>query len=361
MEKPSRGSFNIPGTVINGQNAQLLTSTGISSVDSILGGGLPVGTVTIIEEDIYGSHAKIMLDYFLAEGIVNDHSTLVASLDMNPYNIIKNLPAVIHNDPEESTISSDSIQDDKMRIAFRYQNLPTSDKDSHNIGHYFDLSKTMSLADIENSDICYWNGQRIENGTSMFANPAYNELLKAVKEKIKEGKFFLKDNPSKRNVLRVGIHSLGSPMWLPSRDSYHLMNESRDLDMFIFCLRALVRSAFAVAVITIPTHLYHENSLDRCIHSSDIAMRLQTFSGTELENNFSLSDYHGFFHLTKLAAINSFASKHPGSIEYVFKLRRKKFHIEKLHLPPDLQEVGSSNSTPPSIACGSSNKHLLEF
>ena len=45
-------------------------------------------TVTFLEEDIYGSHAKIMLDYFLAEGIVNDHSTLVASLDMNPYNIV---------------------------------------------------------------------------------------------------------------------------------------------------------------------------------------------------------------------------------------------------------------------------------
>ncbi|RZB39576.1 PAXNEB domain containing protein [Asbolus verrucosus] len=262
MEKLSKGNLNIPGTRINGQNAQLLTSSGIHALDSILGGGLPVGTVTIIEEDIYGSHAKIMLDYFLAEGVVNNHSTVVASLDINPYNIIKSLPAVIHNDPEESTETNTEIsQTDKMKIAFRYQNLPTSDKEeSSNLSHYFDLSKSMSLADIENSDICYWNGQRIENGTCMFANPAYNELLKAVKNKIKEGKFFLKDNPSKRTILRVGIHSLGSPMWLPPRDSFHLMNESRDLDMFIFCLRALVRSAFAVAVITIPTHLYHEVS-----------------------------------------------------------------------------------------------------
>lgn len=63
-------------------------------------------------------------------------------------------------------------------------------------------------------------------------------------------------------------------------------------------------------------------------------MRLQSFHGTELENNPSLSDYHGFFHLTKLAAINTLVSKHPGSIEYAFKLRRKKFCIEILHLPP---------------------------
>jgi elongator complex protein 4 len=317
-----------------------------------------VGTVTIIEEDMYGTYAKTMLDYFLAEGIVSKHSTLVASLDMNPCNIIKSLPAVIQNDPEESANSnSESSQNNKMKIAFRYQNLPTSDKEIHSIGHYFDLSKSIRPSDFENADISYWTGQRIENGKNMFVNPAYNELLKAVKDKIKEGKFFLKDNPSKRTILRVGIHSLGSPMWLPPRDSFHVMSESRDLDMFIFCLRALVRSAFAVAVITIPTHLYHENSLDRCIHSSDIAMRLQAFSGTELENNFSLSDYHGFFHLTKLAAINSFTSKHPGSVEYVFKLRRKKFHIEKLHLPPDVQEV-SDKTVAPSMGCGSSTKHL---
>lgn len=173
---------------------------------------------------------------------------------------IKNLPAVIQNDPEDTNIrkSQENVQNNKMRIAFRYQNLPTADKESNSIGHNFDLSKSMSLVDIENSDIYYWNGQRIENGTSMFTNPAYNELLKTVKNQIKEGKFFLKDRPLKRNILRVGIHSLGSPMWLQSKESYHLMNESRDLDLFIFCLRALMRSAFAVAVITIPTHLYHE-------------------------------------------------------------------------------------------------------
>lgn len=165
---------------------------------------------------------------------------------------------MIHTDLEKSPISKhESLQSEKMKIAFRYQNLPTTQTETCSLSHNFDLSKSMS-EDIENSDIFYWNGQRKENSNSMFTNPAYNELLKSIKEKIKDGKFFLKDNPSNRTILRIGIHSLGSPLWLPHRDSFHLMNESRDLDMFIFCLRALVRSAFAVAVITIPTHLYHE-------------------------------------------------------------------------------------------------------
>lgn len=37
MEKPSKGILKIPGTILNSQSAQLLTSTGIHSLDSILG------------------------------------------------------------------------------------------------------------------------------------------------------------------------------------------------------------------------------------------------------------------------------------------------------------------------------------
>lgn len=54
---------------------------------------------------------------------------------------------------------------------------------------------------------------------------------------------------------------VGSPMWLPHRKSIHSVDaNSQDLHMFIFCLRALVRSAHAVAVITIPSYLYDEVS-----------------------------------------------------------------------------------------------------
>ncbi|CAH0553131.1 unnamed protein product [Brassicogethes aeneus] len=360
MDKKPAG--NIQGTILSTQNAQRLISSGIPSLDDLLGGGLPVGTVALIEEDLHGAYSKIILKYFLAEGIVSKHSTLIASQDINPFNIIKELPAVIDSDPESSKPKTSGTSD-KMKIAFRYQNIQVSnDSKLHSLGHYYDLSKNMSLNDIENSDISYWSGQRLENGSNSFANPAYNQLLKSIKDKIKDGKFFLKDNPSKKSILRIGIHSLGSPMWLPYRKALHSIDSSRDLDMFIFCLRALVRSAYAVAVITIPTHLYHEVSLERCVHSSDIAMRLQAFCGTELESNQALSDFHGFFYLKKIAAINSLASKHPGSVEYVFKLRRKKLVIETLHLPPDIQEsMDSKKNDIPSVGCGGSNKHLLEF
>lgn len=77
---------------------------------------------------------------------------------------------------------------------------------------------------------------------------------------MKEGKFFLKDKPEKRSVLRIALYSLGSPLWLGDKYSFFSINRNRDLDMFVFCLRALVRSAFAVALISVPSHLYDEVS-----------------------------------------------------------------------------------------------------
>lgn len=44
--------------------------------------------ISFSEEDFHGSYSKIVLKYFLAEGIVSKHSTLIASQDVNPSNIV---------------------------------------------------------------------------------------------------------------------------------------------------------------------------------------------------------------------------------------------------------------------------------
>ncbi|CAG9765522.1 unnamed protein product [Ceutorhynchus assimilis] len=357
MEKKKGNS--IPGSVLSSQNGLLLVSSGLLSLDPLLGDGIPVGTVVLIEEDLRGLHSKVLLKHFLAEGLISKHSIFVASQDVNPSKLVKELPAVIENDVESTDNSI--VANDKLRIAFRYENVSTKPMDETKnkaIGHHFDISKNISFSDIENSDIFYWTGQRIETelNNNSFLNPSYHDLLKSIKNRIKDGEFFLKDDREQKTILRIGIHSLGSAMWLPPRKSIH--GHSQDLHMFIFCLRALVRSAHAVAVITIPSYLYDEESIERCIHSSDIAMKLQSFSGTELEHNQSLQDYNGFFYLTKLAAINSLASKHPGTAEYVFKLRRKKFNIEVLHLPPDIQD---DKDKKPSLMCGGGGNNKLDF
>lgn len=52
-----------------------------------------------------------------------------------------------------------------MKIAFRYQNLPTSEKQKiDQFGHFYDLTKVMPRDLIEKSDIVHWKKPSANNG-----------------------------------------------------------------------------------------------------------------------------------------------------------------------------------------------------
>nr|CAD7426180.1 unnamed protein product [Timema monikensis] len=93
---------SLPGSKLSIHNAQLLISSGVPSLDYIIGkhnyiilrilisgGGLAVGTITLIEEDTFGNYAKLLLKYFLAEGVMCRHSLLVTSQDSDPEKMVK--------------------------------------------------------------------------------------------------------------------------------------------------------------------------------------------------------------------------------------------------------------------------------
>ncbi|PNJ68879.1 LOW QUALITY PROTEIN: ELP4 isoform 26, partial [Pongo abelii] len=82
---------SIAGTRPSVRNGQLLVSTGLPALDQLLGGGLAVGTVLLIEEDKYNIYSPLLFKYFLAEGIVNGHTLLVASAKEDPANILQGL------------------------------------------------------------------------------------------------------------------------------------------------------------------------------------------------------------------------------------------------------------------------------
>lgn len=73
--------LNIPGTKTSLQNSQLLTSIGIPSIDSFIGGGLPVGGVCLVGQDQYNNYADIVTRCFIAEGVTHKHSIYVAKLN----------------------------------------------------------------------------------------------------------------------------------------------------------------------------------------------------------------------------------------------------------------------------------------
>lgn len=121
-------------------------------------------------------------------------------------------------------------------------------------------------------------------------------------------------------------------------------------------------------MLTLPSHLFQEMSVvKRCEHLCDMSVRLESFAGSEKETSTVYKDYHGLFHINKLPAINTLTSHVPESFDLAFKLRRKKFVIEKLHLPPELQETTQREQddfpSAGTVHCGGGRaiKNLIDF
>ena len=80
----------IPGTLISPKSLQLLTSIGTKSLDNVINGGIPIGTLVLIEDNLasknnnrFGitstNYSKILLNHFLDEGQLHSHKLFVGS------------------------------------------------------------------------------------------------------------------------------------------------------------------------------------------------------------------------------------------------------------------------------------------
>ncbi|XP_031780894.1 elongator complex protein 4 [Nasonia vitripennis] len=351
----------IPGTKPATRNAQLLVSTGIPSLDHFIGGGLPIGSILLIEEDAYSTYAKVMYRYFIAEGIVNSHSLFVASQDLKPSHILGELPAV----DEESIKKHDSFTtDEEMKIAWRYQNMKVFDSspgDSSTFGHYYDLTKKMKKETLERVNMTTWDGENVKKQNGIFENDAYMDLLLNIEKTLTEGQFLIAQTATKRNLLRIAINSLGSRLWLGDSEE----QTQSDLLKFLYMFRALLRESFAVAVLTVPVLNFDDYStgiVQRIEHMTDVVISLESFAGSTKETNPIFKDYHGLLHIKKLPAFNTLVNQESLFSDLAFKLRRKKFLIEILHLPPELGETTQREQD--DVGCSgaaSSGRSKLDF
>lgn len=113
-------------------------------------------------------------------------------------------------------------------------------------------------------------------------------------------------------------------------------------------------------------YLYKNSTLiQRVRNVVDYAIELESFAGSDKETNPVFKEYNGLFFIRKMVALNALAAHTPETYDLAFKLRRKRFVIEKLHLPPELQESEQREQDDEPIlsamSCASNKKHLLEF
>ncbi|CAH1787088.1 unnamed protein product [Owenia fusiformis] len=351
FQKKSRSKlFNIPGTRPSLHNNQLLISTGIPSLDNILGGGTAVGTVVLIEEDTYGSFSNLMLKYFLAEGVMTNQTLFLATANESPDNILKDLPAPIVDDPGASGNMEGGQEggtDEKMKIAWRYQHLPQFQSNPTNVrfGHYYDLTKTMETdlrTSVESHTVDVTQELRLNPEPSdHFINCSYRCLLRAIQKRLAKGYTTTDTTQIEKHVMRIGIQSLGSPQWRETRLGSET-SADKSMLKFLYALRSLVRSSFATCVLTVPTQLFQDEVFTSHIERlCDTVVNLESFAGTNKETNPAYKEYHGLFHIKALPRLNALNCHMPDTLDLAFKLKRKKFTIEKLHLPPELSETSN--------------------
>ena len=104
---------SIPGTRPSVHNtSQLLTPSGVPDLDTILGGGIPVGSVVLVKDDHQGEliesseptplHSRLFLKYFLAEGVAQGHGIFYGSCHHDAGGYIASLPEIVEQQGPDS-------------------------------------------------------------------------------------------------------------------------------------------------------------------------------------------------------------------------------------------------------------------
>ena len=62
-------------------NQQYCVSSGNPSLDALIGGGFPIGSIVLLLEDSFSHYYSHFIKTYLAEGIVNEHKVLIVDAD----------------------------------------------------------------------------------------------------------------------------------------------------------------------------------------------------------------------------------------------------------------------------------------
>ena len=120
---------SLKGCKFSGKTQSHLTSVGWASLDELLGGGIPLGSILTVKSDYDSGYCDILLKSFISQGILHGHTVILASLDTAPRDFVTGCPSkcdvpVSAERPE----TRDTGSKEKMKIAWRYNTMNTVDQ-----------------------------------------------------------------------------------------------------------------------------------------------------------------------------------------------------------------------------------------
>lgn len=243
--------------------------------------------------------------------------------------------------------SSDVKEDDNLRIAFRYQALPKLDsvqRGGNNSQMNYDLTKKYDPERINDyKNIKYFSFNVIKSEIS-----AFDSIIDDLNA-------FIKEKPN--DLVRVCISSLGSPVWYSDSFSIEILK-------FLTKLKSIARYNNVLCFITMPVHLINlvdDQLIFKIRKLVDVNINLESFDNLDKQTNAVFKQYHGLLHIKKMQTLTALQSYKPETFDLAFKLKLHRFVIEKLHLPPELQENSNEQSMSCSSVGGSGGNKSLDF
>ena len=321
------------GTRLNSNGTLLLTSSGISSLDTFIGGGLPIGSLLLIYEDTNSNLSDSILRCYLSEGIYSKQDICTAAIRTN---LTENLPIKEENAPVEDRADDEN---EKMKIAWRYENLSTIDSSSISTSHYdLQSTKTIPAELMDQSKIhkLTWNDYTQSQSTLSYRN----YLLKSLQTLLTTN---YSSQQTDKRILRIGIQSLSSSLFDDKTEEH-----SNELFSFLYYLRILLRTSLATCVITL-------NEKSKILETlADIVIQFKLA-------NIIFNDYVAFCQLIKLPKLNTIQPFIPDTWDIGIKLikHRKNIIFERYSIPPDLSEDASREEKNKTLACSPSKQ--LDF
>ncbi|BGP07339.1 Elongator subunit elp4 [Rhodotorula toruloides] len=359
----------ISGTRPSPYNAAPLLSTGLTSIDDLLGGGLPLSTSLLIESDSPTSYAELLLKYWVAQGLECRQDVLVVAsgLDGGPGGIVESLMEVDGGRPAETSglSQADAAEDEEekkqeealkeqMKIAFRYEGMKqhqtTVDSRGSNAvddGTYcsvFDLTQTRQLGPSDRSLLQLVDVDDLSGATTSTGG-VYELLYEKIEEVVCEKGFSQStDANAPRKALRIALSGFGSPAWGPATPAA--------LFSFVHRLRHILRQSNASCILTFPAHLYStlplssvpsSPLLSRLSHASDGVLRLTSFASSPT-HSATFPRHAGLISFPKLPTLPPGSLVPPGSKLSVlrglggggegrenlvgFRVKRRRFVVE---------------------------------
>ncbi|KAI8980665.1 PAXNEB-domain-containing protein [Trametes punicea] len=365
-----------------GSTATVITSTGIPSLDDILGGGLPLScSFLVLAPDPHSAYGELVLKYFAAQGLAcgqrvcvvdsRSQSFLAECMWMpgsnsNSSGVSASAQPASPAVPSQVTAAEDeedqraSEHDTKIKIAWRYEQMkqfqttvPSPSQSADDYCRTFDLTCRIPEAVIQSAraDERFLDVDP-EEGTSVDGRPS---SCRRVIQRLSE---ILSQVASDKSLAtRICIPALGSSEWgdlIP-----------QDICYFLHSLRALLRRyPSACASICMPPHLCQEafggpGWVQKLGWLTDASITLAAF-GSNPSLTAMFSSHHGFVHIHALPAPHTLLPPSDkfstlrgltssGENNLAFKCMRKRLIFETLHLDVE-GGVGERRTTPSTSA-----------